>query len=50
MYSGADTEIVAKITGNIKIKTASTTRVKFNGNQSLKKTWDRIMSIYEKWD
>lgn len=38
MYSGADTEIVDKITGNIKIKTASTTRVKFNGNQSLKKT------------
>lgn len=37
MWSGADTEIVAKITGNINIKTASLTKVKFNGNQALKR-------------
>lgn len=37
MWSGADTEIVAKITGNINIKTAESTKIKFNGNQSLKK-------------
>ena len=36
MWSGADTEIVAKITGNINIKTASLTKVKFNGNQAVK--------------
>ena len=37
MWSGADTEIAAKITGNINIETANETKVKFNGNQSLKK-------------
>lgn len=37
MWSGADTEIVAKITGNINIKTAKVTKVRFNGNQALKK-------------
>lgn len=37
MWSGADTEIIAKITGNINIKTAKATKVRFNGNQSLKK-------------
>ncbi|WP_053468448.1 site-specific integrase [Clostridium sp. L74] len=37
MWSGADTEIVAKITGNINIRTADSTKIKFNGNQSLKK-------------
>lgn len=37
MWSGADTEIAAKITGNINIRTAESTKIKFNGNQSLKK-------------
>lgn len=37
MWSGADTEIAEKITGNISIKTANSTKFKFNGNQSLKK-------------
>ncbi len=37
MWNGADTEIAAKITGNINIETANETKVKFNGNQSLKK-------------
>ena len=37
MWSGADIEIVEKIAGNITIDTASVTKVKFNGNQSLKK-------------
>lgn len=37
MWSGADIEIAEKITGNISIKTANETKVKFNGNQSLKK-------------
>ncbi|ADL52643.1 tyrosine-type recombinase/integrase [Clostridium cellulovorans] len=37
MWSGADTEIVGKITGNISIKTAEVTKIKFNGNQTLKK-------------
>lgn len=37
MWSGADTEIVKKMTGNIDIKTSQFTKVKFNGNQSLKK-------------
>ena len=37
MWSGADTEIAAKMTGNISIKTANSTKFKFNGNQSLKK-------------
>lgn len=37
MWSGADTEIVAKITGNINIRTAESTKIKFNGNQTLKK-------------
>jgi integrase len=37
MWSGADTEIVAKITGNINIRTAESTKVRFNGNQALKK-------------
>ena len=30
-------KIAAKITGNINIETANETKVKFNGNQSLKK-------------
>ena len=37
MWSGADTEIASRITGNISIKTANVTKVKFNGNQALKK-------------
>lgn len=37
LWSGADTEIATKITGNIRIKTAEFTKFKFNGNQSLKK-------------
>lgn len=37
MWSGADTEIATKITGNIRIKTSEFTKFKFNGNQSLKK-------------
>lgn len=37
MWSGADTMIAKEMTGNIKIKTAEQTNVKFNGNQSLKK-------------
>lgn len=37
MWSGADTEIVKKITGNINIRTAKATKIKFNGNQALKK-------------
>ncbi|WP_238907568.1 site-specific integrase [Clostridium sp. YIM B02506] len=37
MWSGADTEIAERITGNITIKTAESTKIKFNGNQSLKK-------------
>lgn len=41
MWSGADTEIVAKITGNINIRTAESTKVKFNGNQTLKKSKGR---------
>lgn len=37
MWSGADIEIVKKMKGNIKIKTADVTKIKFNGNQALKK-------------
>ncbi|AQS08316.1 transposase [Clostridium saccharobutylicum] len=37
MWSGADAEIAAKITGNINITTAKITKIKFNGNQVLKK-------------
>ena len=40
MWNGADTEIAAKITGNINIETANETKVKFNGNQSLKKQYN----------
>ncbi|MEH7653375.1 tyrosine-type recombinase/integrase [Bacillus safensis] len=35
MWSGADTAIAEIMTGNIKIKTASKTKIKFNGNQVL---------------
>lgn len=37
MWSGADAEIIAKVTGNINIETAKATKVRFNGNQTLKK-------------
>lgn len=37
MWSGADTVIADEMAGNIKITTALGTKVKFNGNQSLKK-------------
>lgn len=37
LWSGADTEIVAKITGNISIIAAKSTKIRFNGNQVLKK-------------
>ena len=35
LWSGADTEIAKKISGNIKIDTAKSTKLKFNGNQSV---------------
>lgn len=35
MWSGVDTAIAEIMTGNIKIKTASKTKIKFNGNQVL---------------
>lgn len=38
MWSGADTAIADAMTGNVKIKTAEQTKVKFNGNQALKKS------------
>lgn len=38
MWSGADSEIATKMTGNIKINTSEATKFKFNGNQSLKKS------------
>lgn len=34
---GADTAIVSEMVGSINIKTAEATRIKFNGNQTLKK-------------
>ncbi|WP_029326706.1 tyrosine-type recombinase/integrase [Bacillus coahuilensis] len=37
MWNGADTVIADEMAGNIKIETAIETKVKFNGNQSLKK-------------
>lgn len=37
MWSGADTVIAEEMSGNIKIKTAETTRISFNGNQAIKK-------------
>lgn len=37
MWSGADTAIAEDMTGNIEIKTATRTQIKFNGNQSLRK-------------
>lgn len=37
MWSGADTVIAEEMSGNIKIKTAETTRISFNGNQTIKK-------------
>lgn len=37
MWSGADMAIAEAMTGNIKIETATETKVKFNGNQTLKK-------------
>lgn len=38
MWSGADSEIATKMTGNININTSEATKFKFNGNQSLKKS------------
>lgn len=38
MWSGADTAIADAMTGNIKIKTAERTKIKFNGNQALNKS------------
>ncbi|MDA1564346.1 tyrosine-type recombinase/integrase [Bacillus cereus] len=38
MWSGADTVIADAMTGNIEIKTAERTQIKFNGNQALKKS------------
>lgn len=37
MWGGADNVIANEMAGNIKIKTAKETKMKFNGNQSLKK-------------
>lgn len=37
MWSGADIVIAEEMSGNIKIKTAETTRISFNGNQTIKK-------------
>lgn len=37
MWGGADTAIADIMAGNIEIKTAEETKIKFNGNQSLKK-------------
>lgn len=38
MWNGADTAIADAMTGNIEIKTAEQTKVKFNGNQALNKS------------
>lgn len=38
MWSGADTAIATVMTGNIEIKTAERTKIKFNGNQVLNKS------------
>lgn len=38
MWSGADIEMVSKMTGNINIRTSESTKVKFSGNQSFKKS------------
>lgn len=35
MWSGADTAIAEAMTGNIEIKTAEKTKIKFNGNQAI---------------
>lgn len=37
MWGGADTAIAEEMSGNINVKTAKQTQIKFNGNQSLKK-------------
>lgn len=37
MWHGADTAIAVEMAGNIKIETAEETKIKFNGNQALKK-------------
>ncbi len=37
MWSGADTAIAELMAGNVEIKTADQSKIKFNGNQSLKK-------------
>lgn len=37
MWSGADTAIAELMAGNVEIKTADQTKIRFNGNQSLKK-------------
>lgn len=38
MWSGAETAIADAMTGNIEIKTAKSTKIKFNGNQALNKS------------
>ncbi len=35
LWSGTDAEIAKKISGNIKIEIANSTKLKFNGNQSV---------------
>lgn len=37
MWHGADTTIAEEMSGNIKVKTAEYTQIKFNGNQAIKK-------------
>lgn len=37
MWSGVDTALAEVMPGNILIETALQTKIKFNGNQSLKK-------------
>lgn len=38
MWVGADTIITEAMTGNIDIRTAERTKIKFNGNQALNKS------------
>lgn len=38
MWVGADTAIAESMTGNIEIKTAEKSKIKFNGNQNIKKS------------
>lgn len=37
MWGGADTAIAEEMSGNINVKTAEQTQIKFNGNQAIKK-------------